>query len=62
MDHYANYLVELLKSMSEVYHTWWGLILFTIIEILPVGLIVSLIAALIFKKRKSAMLNYSANG
>jgi len=41
-----------INNAKEMYATPWGFTLFTYAEILPVGILVSLIAALVLKRRK----------
>lgn len=40
-----------MEKMQALYATWPGLIGFTLLEIFPVGLLMSLVAALIFKRK-----------
>lgn len=42
---------EKMKGLKAMYATWPGLIGFTLLEILPVGLLVSLVCALIMKRK-----------
>ena len=37
---------------KEMYSTWWGFTAFTFLEIFPTGLLVSIIAALLLKRRR----------
>jgi hypothetical protein len=39
------------QDLQAMYKTWLGLIGFTLLEILPVGLLISLISALVLKRR-----------
>jgi len=44
--------IDEINKAKEVYATPWGFTLYTYAEILPVGILVSLIAALVLKRRK----------
>ena len=43
-----------MENMSEMYKTWPGLIGMTLAEILPVGVLMALISALVFKRKNTA--------
>lgn len=43
--------VKEMDGMKSIYGTWWGLIGMTIIEILPLELVISVICALILKRK-----------
>jgi hypothetical protein len=44
---------------KELYSTWWGFIGFTLFEILPTGLLVSLICALVLKRKRRKETGYA---
>ena len=51
----AQEIADIKKQVAdgkELYSTWWGFVGFTLFEILPTGLLVSLVCALILKRKR----------